>query len=155
MDPKNINQLDPKLKEAYDRVMGVDLSSSQGQPAAPPPPPVQTPPPPPPLGANPLPQTSPPVHDLPPAQNPNIPPPPPPLNPAPEAQEASPPVPERRSPDVFQSFNASNQSEKQEQANPSTSFKPKSKVSTPILVFVGAIFFVIYAILWGKIFGLF
>ena len=35
MDPKNPNQLDPKLKEAYDRVMSTTIAPNQTPPAAP------------------------------------------------------------------------------------------------------------------------
>jgi len=38
MNPKNLNQLDPKLKEAYERVMGTPVSSAvrSSEPQAPP-----------------------------------------------------------------------------------------------------------------------
>lgn len=45
MDPQTQNNLDPKLKETYDRVMGTTTAPASGQPAAAPPPAAAAPPP--------------------------------------------------------------------------------------------------------------
>ena len=156
MDPnKQLNQLDPKLKEAYDRVMGTDLSSSAPQSAAP----AQTAP------LAPTNQTS-----TPPSFNPNpTTPVSAPSQPSSSDNSASslPPLQSSSSgfdtapaknPEVFQSFStdpkatpvASVSSPSTEVAKPE---KSKSKISPIILIIVGLFFFVLYALVWAKIVG--
>jgi len=43
MDPKNINDLDPKIRETYNRIMGNTPAGTTPPPAQTPPPPPQTP----------------------------------------------------------------------------------------------------------------
>lgn len=162
MDPKNHNQLDPKLKEAYDRVMGTDLTS-----LTPPPQPVQPqapmtmPSPPPPTPQPTAPFTAP-------QSAPHMPAPGQPIQSFHAGEDpiehpiqvntspsAIPAVPSAPTP-VFQGYTDSQASEAI--TNPATSpevAKSKNKISPMILLGAGVVFFLIYAVLWGKIFGLF
>lgn len=118
MNQKTPADLDPKLKEAYDRVMGGNLNQS-----TPPPPPVppkmQTP-------------ASPPVN--------SAPIPTPLTNPAPTD---TPPL------NVMSPTTASSTGDQV------ISTKKKSRISPLIFLIVGVVFFIIYAVVWGKVFKLF
>jgi hypothetical protein len=137
MNPKDINNLDPKLKETYDRVMGTSLGANptaapatmEVQPIAPPQEKAQT-----------------------------VVPQPAEQNPLGSAQ------PETSTPDtnVSQVFRADSSSKPSETANVSSpSFKKEApkKMSgnklLPIIVVVAIVFFAIYAVVWAKLLGLF
>ncbi len=147
MDPKGTSQLDPKLKEAYERVMGTNLSSSDMPPE---PNPQQQPPPPPPS-------------QQPQSQFGGINPPPPHSDTPPEFPaevEASIPPPvhldtssTQQPPPVFQSYSLEN-STPQEDGQTLQKQHSKFAVSTPILVVLGVAFFVAYALLWVMVFGI-
>lgn len=135
MDPKTMPNLDPKLKEVYERVM-----KTQTQPPPQPPP---SPPPP-----TPQPQAQPPP-PVPPAVN-NEPSPAPSAKPP--AAELS-PTPQN----TFHSTQVFNPDAPSSTTSPSTDAaapKSKGKISPVVLVLTGVVFFVIYAIVWMKIFNL-
>lgn len=135
MDPKNLNQLDPKIKEAYDRVMGTDLTSPQtpSEPAAPQ------------FGAQTIPSAPEPAKEY-------APPPPPPIHldtsQAPETPVTPPPV--------FQSFNSETASQPTSPAPEAVAVHHSSRfaISTPILMVLGIAFFIAYAALWVMVFGI-
>ena len=143
MNPKGVNDLDPKLRETYERVMGTSL-----QPA-------------PPAANNPI-QT--------PTQQTTQPPPQPVFKteavaPEPTVQVAvpvAPPAPEMiPSPQVFKAsdpFKDIDPPPAEVLANnavvPSKN-KKKSKLKPFLFVTVGLVFFVVYAVVWAKVFGLF
>jgi hypothetical protein len=126
MNPKNVAGLDPKLRETYERVMGTSLPQKQEAPE------------PSPITANPQPQPN--------QQN----------DQAPVLQSASvPPAP--------QLFTQNNPF--QEPPTPPAEVLAKNAVVGPEkkknhftaigLGLGGVIFFIIYAVLWAKVFGLF
>lgn len=118
MNPKTPQDLDPKLKEAYDRVMGGNFAPSA--PTAPPNPAPK-------IETVPAPSTNPPP--LPPLTNPmsvNMPP-----------------------------LSVMSPSSSASTEQPATSTKKKSNILPIIFLVVGLVFFVIYAVVWGKIFKLF
>lgn len=117
MNPKTSADLDPKLKEAYDRVMGGNFTPST--PTAP----------------NPIPK----IETVPaPATNP------PPSTSLTNPMSVNMPPLSVMSPSTIASTE-----------QPTTSTKKKSKISPIIFLIVGLVFFVIYAVVWGKIFKLF
>lgn len=98
MDPKNLSGLDPKLKEAYERVMGTPLPNPQTPspqpPSTPPtggPTPVQSDQPPSEPAIPPAPASEPNPEPNPPQPFPNLPEPPPVAQPTVEATPAPPP----------------------------------------------------------------
>lgn len=113
MDAKGTSQLDPKLKEAYDRVMGTVIPQHQAPPSAPPPP------------STPQPQIV-------------------------EQQAYQQPV---------QAYQAAVATPLPTSAPISTEAPVKthksSKMTVPILVLGGVVFFIVYTVVWAKIFGLF
>lgn len=140
MNPKNLNDLDPKLREAYEKVMGTNFNPAgpsaeasnqtpsaqpqsqplmQTQPADEPTPAIQTIPTQPPAPANPTPSPLP-------SQNPFV-------------QTPEPP------PTVFTQTDTL----PKEQNSKKLNFMPI------IFVIGGAIFFAAYAVIWAKLFGLF
>lgn len=136
MNPKGTSNLDPKLRETYERVMGTTFRSptpsEPQQPAAPQPKaPVFT---------------STPVAD--PNSSAN-------LTPQPEMVQSpsfksqdpfiDPPMPPA---EVFLKSAVINN-------NPVPSQKKKNKLMPVILIFGAAVFFIIYAAVWAKVFGLF
>lgn len=129
MNPKDVNDLDPKLKETYERVMGTSLGGSPT-----PPPTMETQP----LTTQPEPK------------------------PEPQAQpEPQIPLPTEGS-TVSQVFRADNTDKATQTAtvNPPSKNEKKAKAGggklLPIIIIVGAvIFFVVYAVLWAKLAGLF
>lgn len=114
MNPKTPQDLDPKLKEAYERVMG----GNQGQPLSP------TPPPNAPLPTQPappsVPLTNPFANPQPPIATTNV-----------------------QSPSITP-LNANGKP-----------VKKKTKISPIIFLVVGLAFFVVYAVVWAKVFKLF
>jgi len=158
MDPKKTAQLDPKLKEIYDRVMGTSVNNgtAQQQPQQPiPPQPVQAPKEPP--APPPLPPQAPKIVE--PAQ-PQVkvaptPPPPP---------AASTSVGDEEKYQLYQAGKAHKPEHKEEpKAEPKVSKDPQSQTKVeknsmnilPVLFLVfGAIFFVGYAFFWIKFFKL-
>ncbi len=158
MDPKQqLNQLDPKLKEAYERVMGAPVGTSPQSTPQPttPPPPVTTPP----ASSQPL-------------------PPPPPPPPAPPAQAvAQPPImPQAAQPMQFAQPipvptgnpfgqppaqpQQQGQQPQQKQAKPgeaSHGFVAGKKglgISPIFLIVIGIIFLAVYTVFWLKFFNI-
>lgn len=140
MNPNNPNDLDPKLKEAYERIMGGPAPQNPQQP-------------------NPQNPT--------PAQSQSIPQPQPaPQMQTEQVNELTPPVipPTLPQDDITQSpismgsttFVNPNPTASEVTEGDST-VAPKKKGSfMPILVFVGGlVFFFVYAVIWSKVFGLF
>lgn len=137
MNPKSVNDLDPKLKEAYERIMGTAVNSPATKPAEQTPnePPAQTP-------NTPLMQTQPVVtQNSSPAQSPvqNTPIEPQAPTHNPFMQTPEPPV------SVFT------------QDGPIKAPTQKKKMNLlPIFLIVGGlIFFVVYIFVWARVFGLF
>lgn len=139
MNPKNLNDLDPKLREAYEKVMGTNFSPQAPQPSQQP----ETQP----ATNTPIMQTAPADEPTPAIQT--IPTQPPaPVNPAssplptqnPFVQTPEPP------PTVFT----------QTDNNLPTMQKPKKHGLMAIIFLLGgSIFFAAYAVIWAKVFGLF
>lgn len=145
MNPKSVNDLDPKLREVYERVMGSNFtpkSSAQAQNT--PQPPAQPQADPQPLAPNPSPEPNTPLMQTTQVftQNPQ-PLEPAPAQPEPEKQETQSPPSDPAS--IFT------------QSPSSTPTPQKKKLNMlPILFAVGAIvFFGAYIIIWAKVFGLF
>jgi hypothetical protein len=122
MNPKSVNDLDPKLKETYERIMGTNFAST----------PLQNPTTAP-TQNQPIMQTQPVTPQNQETQSPNTQPPNDAFSKTPE-----PPV------SLFT------------QNGPvSAPQKKKLNVLPILIVFGGIIFFVVYIIVWGKVFGLF
>ena len=138
MNPKSINDLDPKLKETYERVMGTSLGTNPI-----PTPPVMT------TQQTPEPQ---PVTQPAPEQSPK-----------PQMQvKTSPTASTNEGTTVSQVFRADNQNKTNEPATVSSpSFKKAVSTKTninkllPIIVVVAIVFFIIYGVVWAKLLGLF
>lgn len=151
MDPKNqLSGLDPKLKEAYERVMGTTIP-----PASPPPAPPQEPatslptsqteplPSPANQTSEPAPAQPPPVQE--PSQEPPPQPEPPPVPPAQPSIAPAEPVPspvQSVQPTGF----VANASKKEKLVG--------LKLSRPILMAVGAALLVLYIFFWMRVFNL-
>jgi hypothetical protein len=140
MDPnKNLPGLDPKLKEAYERVMATSLPANQ-TPAATPPSPVQ-----------PQPEPVTPQSSTPPVTAPVTPstphiPQPTPEEPAPHAIAPHPMPMTTAGPKQASSGSTF-------VANTGTATPGKSKISPVILITAGAIFFVVYTLFWLRFFN--
>lgn len=127
MDPLKTTNLDPKLKEAYDRVMGLNNTPAPSAPEAPAP-------------AKPVEPAAPvaPTPTMPqPVSDPNFIPPQP-------AATPTPPL-----------INTPTQSVNVGTVFKSKTDKPKNKMLMPLIIVGGVIFFVAYAVVFAKIFGLF
>lgn len=155
MDPKNLNQLDPRLKAAYDRVMGTDLSTSNAPQAPNPNPqsPIVEPTQAPQFGT----QNVPPAQEQAPQYSP--PPldsqPPTPAPPPVYLDTSSVPTPAPSVvPPVYQSFNSETGSQPQAPETATVHHSSRFSVSTPILVVLGIAFFIAYAVLWIMVFGI-
>jgi len=135
MNPKSINDLDPKLKETYERVMGTSFSPAD---PAPTPTPVQE---------RPI-QTT--VTEQPPLGNAFEPVPPmpqqPPIGPAPEM------LPPLQGPNPFQEVQAP---PAMVLVNGATVTKKKNILKPVLLIVGGVVFFIAYGVIWAKVFGLF
>ena len=117
MNPKTPADLDPKLKEAYDRVMGGNFSPSTTTP-------------------NPIPK----IETV----------PVPVTNPIPPSTPLTNPLPVNMPP-----LSAMSPSTTASTEPPATNTKKKFKISPMLFLVVGLVFFIIYAVVWGKIFKLF
>jgi hypothetical protein len=140
MNPKTINDLDPKLKETYERVMGTSFSPADPAPTPTPAPerPMQTTVVEQPLMNNNLE----PIAPMAPM------PQPPPMNPVqemPAMQMSQVPSPFQEAPPPPASV----------LVNGATTTKKKSILKPLLLAVGGIIFFVAYGVVWAKIFGLF
>ncbi len=143
MDPKTLPNLDPKLKEVYERVMGSSVTQTPPVPVVPPA------------------QTQPPVNSAPPSQptpppQPNLQSPPPstqkPLNNTDQELHAT------------QVFNPHlNSGRPKLEASPAPASvsavkttgvetKGKSKIGAPVLALMGIVFLILYAIFWVSFF---
>lgn len=173
MDPQKLSQLDPKLREAYQRVMGTVIPKPQSPPAQ-----TQTPPP---INKPPIPDpiSTPPAQPQPePATPPATQPKPffipqPPTNPQPEAPPAGEPTPQSSIPTQSTSnFTQMNS----EVAAPSVTATvpvltpnfttPASQTQTAVLkkkgnmlipamiVITILVFIVVYGLFWARIFNL-
>ena len=138
MNPKSINDLDPKLKETYERVMGTSLGTNPTPTA-----PIMT------TQQTPEPQ---PVTQPTPEQSPK-----------PQMQIETPPTAStNEGTTVSQVFRSDNQSKTNEPTTISSpSFKKVASTKTnikkllPIIVVVAIVFFIIYGVVWAKLLGLF
>jgi len=134
MDTKSVNDLDPKLKETYERVMGTSLGGS------PTPPPTM--------------DTQPVTAQLEPQPQTQAQPEPPPEAPTPLPTEGS---------TVSQVFRADNTNKATETATVNPPSKNEKAAKTgggkkllPVIIIVCAVvFFAIYAVIWAKLLGLF
>lgn len=139
MNPKNINNLDPKLKETYERVMGTSFPTPQPvsqqtpQNTAPAPEPVQT------------------------VQTPT---------PQPVLQPISAPADPMQASQIFRAGDPFKQPEtppadliaKANMGNGVVNQQPQKKKHNLMPVYLligGVIFFAAYAAIWGKVFGLY
>lgn len=137
MNPKSVNDLDPKLKETYERVMGTSLGQ---KPTTAPAPTMETQP-----VIEPQPQ---PTTDE--------------QKPEPQLQVETPTISTNEDTTVSQVFRADSKNEPAETAtvNPPS---PKSEAAAkksgnkllPIVIVGGVMFLAIYAVIWAKVFGLF
>lgn len=160
MDPKQqLNQLDPKLQEAYNRVMGTASTSNvamanAGTPASdaasPTPPPTQSPQPPlPPKPAAPQPIPQPPVAPPPPAAT--FVPPLPAEKPQEDSMASSMPITKVYTP----SPSADAATSGFVAATPQTQAEEKKHgISPVILILGGLVFFIIYTLVWIRVFNL-
>ncbi|MDE2590645.1 MAG: hypothetical protein KGL95_13385 [Patescibacteria group bacterium] len=165
MDPKQqLNQLDPKLKEAYERVMGTPVSNSPTQPA------TQTPPSVPPQ--TPAPNAAPPPPP-PPTQNQSVPSPtqtpaPPPIQPTPISPVGNPHMQPGASLNPFgtQAPQPGSNATPTQPGHAATPAKPGTASHgfvankrglhfSPLLLIVGGIFFLlVYTVFWLKFFNI-
>lgn len=129
MDPQKLSQLDPKLRDAYQRVMGTSVPPPQAPPPSPPPP-------------TPTPTPAPVQDSVSTVQEPSPIPTPEPTIPQPTEPTAA-----ATNFDQMKSEVATNQPQAQTAV-------VKKKSAMPILMVIGAIcFIVIYTLVWTKIFN--
>jgi uncharacterized membrane protein len=136
MNPKSVNDLDPKLKETYERVMGTSLAG--GQTVVPPT--METQP------------VSQPQQEIQ-AQE----------KPEPQVQVETPATPSNEDTTVSQVFRADNQDKASESTTASSPSSLKNEKSTklggnkllPIIVIGAIVFLAVYAVIWAKVLGLF
>ena len=136
MNPKSINDLDPKLKETYERVMGTALGSASTPPA-------------------PKMETQPVKAEAPTVVEPG-------LQTEQQLPMEAPSVSTNAGTTVSQVFRADNQNKTSEPATVSSpSFKKAAATKIninkllPIIVIVAIVFFIIYGVVWAKLLGLF
>lgn len=124
-----MSDLDPKLREAYERVMGTALAANPTQPATPS------------QQAAPTPLEPAPVQS--PAQTP--------LNQALPTQPIPPPPPP-----ITQQFHAEPAKSFLPSLTPMVASAPatKQKLSTVVIIILGVVFFLVYTIFWIKFFNL-
>ena len=140
MDPQKISQLDPKLREAYQRVMGASVPKPQAAPAAPPQPtPTSINKPPQPASQaqpaiNPQPQTTP--------------------NPQSASQNSPPPATnfEQMHSEVSSPTTSPNFTSPQPQAE-TVSLKKKSSLMPILIGIIFLVFIAVYALFWTKFFN--
>lgn len=154
MDPQKLSQLDPKLREAYQRVMGTSIPQPQVAPIQ-----TQTPPPPPPMPdpipmPQPLPTPEPVPSPIPTIEEPPAIPTPEPAMPEP-VSEPQPAIPQQP-PIVASNFvqmNSEVAATPMPQAQTMT-VRKKQGMMTPVLFgIVGLVFIAIYTLFWTKIFN--
>ena len=140
MNPKSINDLDPKLKETYERVMGTSLGVKPTTPTVP------------------VMKTEPSVQP----ESQIIPQPAPEQSPETQLKVETPIASTNDGTTVSQVFRADNQSKDTEPATVSSpSFKKASttKIGSnklfPIIVIGAVLFLAAYAVIWAKLLGLF
>lgn len=173
MDPQKLSQLDPKLRDAYQRVMGTPIPQVQTQPASPRGEPVQAQTPPPPPGQPssmpdpiptpaPMPQPEPTPTPTPTIQEPPVTPFEPPAAPPTPTPEPSIPQQPPTQPSNFVQMNsevasAPSQNFTTPSAVPQSqtiALKKKNGMMMPILFgVVGLVFIVVYTLFWTKIFN--
>lgn len=159
MDPQKLSQLDPKLRDAYQRVMGTPIPEVQTQ--TPPPPPGQPSPMPDPTPTpTPMPQPEPTPTPTPTIQEPPVAPFEPPAVPPTPVQE--PAIPQQPPPSNFVQMNSEVASTpSQNFTNPGVApqsqtiaLKKKNGMMMPVLFgIVGVVFIVVYTLFWTKIFN--
>lgn len=147
MNPKTVNDLDPKLKETYERIMGTSFPAASTQTTNQPQnqtPVVNTPPAPDPVAQQPV-QTD----------------PPPMMQPTPVTSDPMQASQIFRAGDPFQAPSAP-PADLIAKANmsagvvaPEPQQKKKSKAMPILLGLGGIIFFIAYGVIWAKVFGLF
>lgn len=147
MDPQKLSQLDPKLREAYQRVMGTVIPEPQAPAVQ-----AQTPAPPTPPAPDSIPTPQPTT----PAEQPAIPSPTEPIQPAaPEIRVTpitEPDIPPPQPPTQTANFDQMNSEAAIQTQTPAVK---KKRVFMPILIVLGiVVFVVIYALIWTKIFNL-
>jgi hypothetical protein len=183
MNPKSTANLDPKLREAYERIMGTTvpaspkpseaISSTATNPSATPaqaatPAPIDHSPLPEPAAPQPVEPVAPQLNNQPQLQVQEVPPEPitiqtPPQMPFPPQQEPklnemvqSPQMPDMNNKSSFTSKAFSQIDTTNLATSPSSSPIKKKNKLMPILISVGGIgFFILYAVIWAKIFTLF
>ncbi len=130
MNPKDVNNLDPKLKETYDRVMGTSFGTNPT--AAPTPAPAM--------------ETQ--SVTEPQKETQTIPQPPP---------ETS--TPDTNVSQIFRADSSSKPSETTNVSSPSFKKETIAKIGgnklLPIIIVVVVVFFAVYAVVWAKLLGLF
>ena len=139
MNPKSVNDLDPKLKETYERVMGTSL------------------------GTNPIPTAPVMTTQQTPEPQPVIKPAEPGLQAKHQLQQVETPTAStNEGTTVSQVFRSDNQNKTNEPTTVSSpSFKKAAATKTninkllPIIVVVAIVFFIIYGVVWAKLLGLF
>lgn len=155
MNPKGVNDLDPKLKEAYDRIMGSSKNTGANQtPVTVNPPSGQNPP----SGTTPQPpvmqtQT---VDQNPSGQNP-------PSGSVTGGASAAPTMTQFQPPPVQVDKNAFSTTPDVPPVNvfsqnePVSTHSQKKNISVSPMLFIlgGAVFLTVYAVVWAKVFGLF
>jgi hypothetical protein len=126
MNPKTVNDLDPKLKETYERVMGTSLA---GNPSTPPPT----------METQPISQPEPKIELQ-------------PETPTPSPDESSTVAQVFRADESNKSIETTtvNPPSKNE-----TAAKTGGKKLLPIVIVGAVVFFAIYAVIWAKLLGLF
>ena len=145
MNPKSINDLDPKLKETYERVMGTSFAG--GQTVVPPT--METQPVSQPAGQSPLGGAQQEIQ----AQE----------KPEPQVQVETPATPSNEDTTVSQVFRADNQDKASESTTASSPSSSKNEKSTklggnkllPIIIIGAIVFLAVYAVIWAKVLGLF
>lgn len=158
MDPQKLSQLDPKLRDAYQRVMGTPIPQVQTQPIqaqTPPPPPGQPSPTPDPIPTPtpmPEPEPTPMPTPTPTIQEPPVAPFEPPATPTPIQEPAIPQQPPAQASNFVQ-MNSEVAATVAPQSQ-TIAIKKKNGMMMPILFgIVGIIFIAVYTLFWTKIFN--
>jgi len=136
MNPKTPANLDPKLKETYERVMGTSFTPAT-------PPPTQTHP----IQTTVVQESQPQI-----AAQPVMPTPLPPINVANPAQEM---VQSPQMPRIGDPFTETAPPPATVIMRSATTTKKKNMLMPILLMIGGLIFFVAYGVIWAKVFGLF
>lgn len=172
MDPQKLSSLDPKLRDAYQRVMGTTIPQPQAAPVqaqTPPPPPVPTPDPTPAPTPAPQPEPTPaPTPTIEEPKAPSIQPPisePTPAIPTPTIPTPQPAIPQQP-PVQASSFVQMNSEVPAPAAAPTVSpnfvapiqaqtiaVKKKSMMMPIVIVFASLVFIAVYTLFWTKIFN--